>query len=75
MRHSLGNSIDMAYTSNRSTQKQPMSNNFVNRSLQNGLPTQADTMSQPGAYHPQQMPYGQTIGTQGVGMGEGTINT
>ena len=25
--------------------KQPMSNNFVNRSLQGGIPTQADSMS------------------------------
>lgn len=34
------------YTSNRSTGvKQPMSNNFVNRSLQGGLPTMADSMS------------------------------
>ena len=38
--------LGMSYGANRSTNnKQPMSNNFVNRSLQGGLPTQADSLS------------------------------
>ena len=39
----LGN----AFASNRSAGKarQPMANNYVNRSLQGGLPTQADSLS------------------------------
>mmetsp|Transcript_15603 Transcript_15603/g.21132 ORF Transcript_15603/g.21132 Transcript_15603/m.21132 type:complete len:81 (+) Transcript_15603:1416-1658(+) len=38
--------LGAAYTSNRSTNsKQPLSNNYVNRSLQGGLPTQADSLS------------------------------
>ena len=45
-------SIEGMYGPNRTINvKQPLSNNFVNKSLQGGLPTQADSMSmgQPGA--------------------------
>ena len=44
-------SIEGMYGPNRTLNvKQPLSNNFVNKSLQGGLPTQADSMSmgQPG---------------------------
>lgn len=62
--------MEMPYGPNRSTgHKQPMSNNFVNRSLQGGMPTQADTMSvnPHGAYHP-------TLGAStGDGHGADTI--
>ena len=47
----------MAYRSMQG--KQPLSNNYVNRSLQGGLPTQADTMSASGpAANVAGMPYG-----------------
>lgn len=39
-------SIEGMYGPNRTINvKEPMSNNFINRSLQGGLPTQADSMS------------------------------
>ena len=38
--------LGAAFASNRSAAtRQPMSNNYVNRSLQGGLPTQADSLS------------------------------
>ena len=38
--------LGAAFASNRSAgTRQPMSNNYVNRSLQGGLPTQADSLS------------------------------
>ena len=40
-----GNRSQGGYNYNGNGGKQPMSNNFVNRSLQGGLPTQADSMS------------------------------
>ena len=51
-------SIDnsMAYRSMGA--KQPLSNNFVNRSLQGGLPTQAETMSAYGAGTPHPEAFG-----------------
>lgn len=57
-----GSSIEgMGYEPNRSLNvKQPMSNNFVNRSLQGGLPTQADSMSVGGGAGA--APYNATIG-------------
>ena len=39
-------SIEGMYGPNRTLNvKQPLSNNFVNKSMQGGLPTQADSMS------------------------------
>lgn len=54
--------------------KQPLSNNFVNRSLQEGIPTQADSMSMGGigragpAYH-------QSLGVDESAIGGQTIQT
>ena len=64
-RGSIGatSSIDNNSMPYRSTgAKQPLSNNFVNRSLQGGLPTQAETMSAYGAGAPQPGAYAQSIG-------------
>ena len=45
-KQTMGSSIEGMYGPNRSLNvKQPLSNNFVNRSLQGGMPTQADSMS------------------------------
>ena len=63
-----GSSIEgMGYGPNRSlnAKQQPMSNNYINRSLQGGLPTQADSMSMGGG---PQAAYNATIGTVTHGM-------
>ena len=45
----MGSSVEGMYGPNRTINvKEPLSNNFVNRSLQGGLPTQADSMSMGG---------------------------
>ena len=55
--------LGMSYGPNRSgNAKQPMANNFVNRSLQGGLPTQADSLSYAAA-HPQNENGDETIHT------------
>ena len=58
-----GSSIEGMYGPNRTINvKQPLNNNFVNRSLQGGLPTQADSISMAGAQGANGMTIGATTG-------------
>ena len=62
--------LGAAFTSNRSAAgtatRQPMSNNFVNRSLQGGLPTQADSMSYAQAHGGQTIPNVDDVNAEGL---------
>ena len=78
-KQTMGSSIDGMYGPNRSLNvKQPLSNNFVNRSLQGGVPTQADSMSMGGEPAAQMGAGGvnaMTIGATTAGEMQGAAET